>query len=73
MTGDIVTVDDLRKLRDIKGGGYCIRGAKLWSARHGIDFAQFVREGIPAERLLATGDQLAIDLVSFSRQERGDG
>ena len=73
MAGDRVTVDDLRKLRNHKGGGYCIRGAKVWCARHGIDFAKFVREGIEADRLLATGDQLAIDLVSFSRQERGDG
>lgn len=73
MADILITVNDLRALRDLKGKGYCIRGAKEWAARHNIDFSQFVREGIRSSVLLATGDQLAEDLVRFAEQERGNG
>lgn len=73
MAGVIVTVEDLRGLRDLRGKGYCIRGAKEWCLRHNIDFGQFIREGIESDTLLATGDQLAEDLVRFAEQERSNG
>ena len=51
--------------------GYCHRGARQLCQRYGIDWAQAVREGgIPASRLLATGDALAIRLVGHARQQQ---
>lgn len=73
MTEELITVDDLRRLRNLKGQNLCIPGIRKWGAAHGLDFATFVREGIPAETLLATEDQLALDLVEFVRQERKNG
>jgi len=73
MTDELITVDDLRRLRNLKGEAFCIPGVRAWGATHGLDFNAFVREGISAEKLLATGDQLALDVVRFVRQEHGNG
>jgi hypothetical protein len=52
--------------------GICARGAKNWCATHGIDWRAFVRDGIPAQTLLDTGDALAERLVEFVR-DRTEG
>lgn len=43
--------------------GYCNRISRRWAARHGLDYADYVRNGIAATRLLGTGDALAIPVV----------
>lgn len=43
--------------------GYCARGARRWFDRMGLDWPAFVRDGIDAEVLLATGDAMAARLV----------
>lgn len=61
-----------RHLRTIPGysarPGYCARGSRAWFARHGLDWSKFLREGIAAEEMLATGDGLAIALVEWARK-----
>ncbi len=47
--------------------GFCMRGARSWFASRGLDWAAFVRDGIPAHRLTATGDALALRLVEHAR------
>jgi hypothetical protein len=58
---EIVTIDDIRK------AGHCVRGARAWFGQYNLDFAAFLREGIDAEILLATGDQFAQDVVNRKR------
>lgn len=57
--------------------GFCRDRSKAWAKRHGLDWREFVRNGIDAEKLLATGDGFAIALVEWARkcqaQERSDG
>lgn len=55
--------------------GFCLPLSRQWFARHGLDFRAFVREGIDAERLLATGDGMAAALVQWAREceERAHG
>lgn len=57
--------------------GFCRDGARRWCRQHGVDWQQFVREGIPAETLEATGDGLALAVVAWAREcarkESGDG
>lgn len=54
----------------IRQAGYCPQGARQFARRYGLDFRQFIRDGfIDAEILLATGDELALKLVEFARQE----
>lgn len=54
--------------------GYCARGSRRWCASAGINWAEFVRCGIDADVLLATGDAMAIRLVEHVRDaQNGKG
>jgi hypothetical protein len=55
--GLIITITDVRRI------GYCAYGARRWFRAHGLNFREFIEHGIPAERLLATGDALAQRVV----------
>ena len=61
MNGLIITRSDMDEL------GYCARGARRWFARMGLDWAAFVRDGIDAALLEATGDAMALRLVAHVR------
>jgi hypothetical protein len=50
-----------------KRPGFCRDKAKAWARAHGIDWRDFVRNGIEAERLEATGDGFALALVQWAR------
>jgi hypothetical protein len=65
----VVTMQHLRTIPYFgRRPGFCLRGARAWFERHGLDFRAFVREGIDAELLLATGDGMARALVEWARQ-----
>lgn len=59
----IVTIDHVR------AAGLCVHGTRGWFARHGLDFRAFLREGIDAETLLATGDAMARRVVECARRQ----
>ena len=60
----IVTINDVRR------AGYCPSGARRWAEMHGIDFRDFLKNGIAASRLLETGEPMAIRAVeTATRQE----
>lgn len=46
--------------------GYCASGSRQWWAAHGLDWGDFLTNGIDAERLRATGDPLALRLVAHA-------
>lgn len=54
-------------MRDIRTAKMCSRGTRAFFMRHGLDFADFVVNGIPAERLEATGDAMAIRVCEVAR------
>ena len=60
-----VTIDDVRAV------GLCVNGSRAWFERHGLDFRAFLRDGLDAETLLATGDAMALRVVehAYTRQE----
>ena len=61
-------------LRHIKAAGYCIaRGAKPWFEHHGLDWRDFIRNGIPASRILAANDSLSALVVEIAQKERESG
>ena len=60
----IVTVDDIRT------AGPCARGIKNWFADHQLDFNDFLKNGIPASRLLASGDGYAELIVNKIKEQR---
>lgn len=57
----VVTHIHLRKAR------ICMGGARRFWARHGLDWSDFVDNGIPEEKLLATGDAQAKRVVEIAR------
>jgi hypothetical protein len=64
----IVTLAHLRSVPGLsRQGGFCARGARAWFASHDLDWTDFVRNGIDAQRLLDTGDGLALILVEHAR------
>ena len=62
MSTDVtVTIDDVRAV------GLCVNGSRAWFARHGLDFRAFLRDGLDAQTLLATGDAMAQRVVEHAR------
>jgi len=63
----IILVTDLRPL------GYCLSGARLFFKKHGLDFRDFVRNGIDAQKLKRTtnNDDMCLKLIA-SAKSRGD-
>jgi hypothetical protein len=53
--------------------GFCRDKGKAWAVRHGLNWRDFVRNGIDAEQLLATGDGFAIALVEWARKCEAQG
>lgn len=59
--GVIVKLEDMRALR------FCSRGARDFFQHHGMDWATFIKEGLPAEQFEATGDAMALKVVEVAR------
>lgn len=72
-----VTWQHMRTIPSRRGRGYCRNGARALAKRHGLDFRDFVRNGIEAEALESTGDAFALALVAWAREcetkEHGHG
>lgn len=65
----IVTFQHLRTVPYFsKSPGFCRDSAKEWARKHGLDFKDFVRHGIDAEKLEAIGDAFALALVRWARE-----
>jgi len=66
----IVTMAHVRSVPGFgRRKGFCARGARAFCMRHGLDWTAFLREGIEAERLLATGDAMALAVVEHAQRE----
>ncbi|MEG1971204.1 MAG: hypothetical protein RR101_13925 [Burkholderiaceae bacterium] len=66
----VVTVTHLHSAPNYNGSaGFCSRGARAWADAHGLSWADFVRNGIAASVLTATGDAMALRLVEHARQQ----
>lgn len=69
---DVSTSRNLIVVRsDLDALGYCARGSRRWFARMGLDWGDFVRDGIDAEIIEATGDAMALKLVEHIRVQHG--
>ena len=52
-----VTIQDLRAAR------YCLAGVRPWFQRHGLNWQDFLTQGIDTDRLRATGDALVEPVI----------
>lgn len=60
-------------LRDFKHAGHCANGIRGWFAQQGFDWRDFVKNGIEAQRMIDTGDVLAIEIVRRKQAEENHG
>ena len=58
-------------VRHIRGQNlnYCSRGSRLWFKLHNLDWGEFVRNGLPADVLIKTGDAMALAAVDEAKKE----
>ena len=57
-------------MRHVRAARMCSKGARAFFVRHGLDWATFVRVGLPAEVIEATGDAMALRVVEVARGQR---
>ena len=75
MTTDVlITLKTLRLCPNFKGTqGFCASGMRTWFEANGLDYRDFLRNGIPASKLEAVGDPFAMRAVEFARKDAGHG
>lgn len=57
----IIKVTHLRQIK------FCCGGARKFFKRHNLDWQDFIKNGIPSEKLLATKDGMAEQLVEHAK------
>jgi len=65
-----MSADPIIHVRDIRESGHCPRGIKAWCELNKLDFREFVKNGLPASKLRATGCGLAIRCVDETLTRR---
>lgn len=65
MTDPIVRMEHARK------AGMCSRGIRQWFTSKGLDYAQFLKDGLPASEVEALDDALAKRAAQIARDEAG--
>lgn len=59
-------------MNDVRNAKLCSVGARQWFKMNNLDWSSFLKVGIPEEKLLETGDGLALKAVEVARErERG--
>jgi hypothetical protein len=58
------------RVRHIRQAGYCASGTRAWFERHGLNYMEFLKNGLPAEAILARDDHLGNEVVRMARIER---
>lgn len=48
---------------DVRLAGHCVGGARDWFKRHGLNFRDFLKNGLDAETALSVGDGMAEQVV----------
>jgi hypothetical protein len=54
----------------IRQAKMCSSGAREFFARHGLNWQDFLKNGIDAEKLRATGDAMAIQVAKVAENGR---
>lgn len=59
----------LVRLQHARQAQYCCAGVREFCARHGLDFTTLRTVGLDEALLVATGDAMALRVVSIARAE----
>lgn len=63
---ELITVDHVAIAR-MRYGGYCVRGMREWFALHGLDFRDFLCNGIQVSVVEPINDEFVQRLISIAR------
>lgn len=55
--------------KHMRAAKLCSAGVRTWWKKHGLDYNDFLTNGIPAQTLLDTGDPLAARAVEMARKD----
>jgi hypothetical protein len=58
---------------DVQAAGKCLDGSREWARLNGFDFRDFIKNGVPAAQLLATGDAEARLIVRHALERNRNG
>lgn len=59
-------------MRHVRKAGICAKGSRVWCQANGVDWSDFLANGIASERLLATKDPIVLRVVEEARKEARD-
>jgi hypothetical protein len=59
----IVTMNHVRSCR------MCAREARTWAKSRGMNWTEFITNGLPEHTLTETGDPMALKVVEFARND----
>jgi hypothetical protein len=66
MTDDLLIITT----KHCRLAGFCIvPGVRDFCARNSFDYKSFIKHGITADKVIATGDAMAAKVVAIARQE----
>lgn len=57
-------------MRHVRQCKMCSRGARAFFERHGLDWSEFLRAGLPVAVLEQTGDAMALQAAAAARAEQ---
>lgn len=61
--------DVIVTMKHVRSIGMCSREPRAWMAKNGFNWTDFLNNGIPASRLIATGDALVERVVEAARND----
>lgn len=56
---------------DIRAAKMCSKGTRKFFERHELDWDDFLKNGIDAQKFIDTGDAMALQVVEVARGRRG--
>ncbi len=59
------------RMKHLRTAKICADGARTWWESEKLDWRDFVRNGIPAQKLLDTADPRALRVVEIARKDDG--
>jgi hypothetical protein len=68
-----VTSEPMVRMKHVRGAKLCSGGCRAWFRRHNLDWNVFLKSGIPASVIEATGDPFALRAAERARADDGRG
>lgn len=59
----------IARVQHIRAANLCTRGARVWFRNRGWSWTDFLRDGLPVERLRETGDALAMRVADAAEKD----